>query len=148
MCAMIVPSPASEIIRQRMRRQRQRDTLPEMQLRRRLHALGLRYRVDFPLFGTRRRGDVVFTSAMVAVFVDGCFWHRCPEHATMPKKNTAWWASKLAANVNRDRDTDRLLFDRGWQVIRVWSHEDMDRAADRIATVVDRRRKRTARTCG
>jgi DNA mismatch endonuclease (patch repair protein) len=120
----------------RMTRQRRRDTKPEMAIRRLLHARGLRYRVDAALPGMRRRSDLLFTSARVAVFVDGCFWHRCPIHGTQPKSNSAWWAEKINANVRRDRDTDRRLSDEGWTVIRVWEHEAPETAADRIAKTV------------
>ncbi|MBD9699191.1 very short patch repair endonuclease [Flavimobilis sp. GY10621] len=116
---------------------RRRDTAPELALRRALHARGLRYRVTYPVPGNRRRTiDVAFTRAKVAVFVDGCFWHGCPEHGTQPHANAGWWATKLAANAARDRDTDRLLTDAGWTVVRVWEHEDPDTAADHIRIVV------------
>jgi DNA mismatch endonuclease (patch repair protein) len=84
----------------------------------------------------RRRADMVFTKARVAVYVDGCFWHRCPIHGTAPKANRDWWAKKLDANVRRDRDTDRQLEAEGWRVVRVWEHEAMKDAADRIEAVV------------
>ena len=120
-----------------MRRQARRDTKPEMLLRRALFARGLRYRVDrAPLRGLRRRADIVFAAAKVAVYVDGCFWHCCPQHATMPKNNQQWWIDKLDANVRRDRDTDRQLIDAGWRVVRVWEHEDMQAAADRVMKAV------------
>ena len=120
-----------------MRRQARRDTKPEMLLRRALFARGLRYRVDrAPLSGLRRRADIVFAAAKVAVYVDGCFWHCCPQHATMPKNNQQWWIDKLDANVRRDRDTDRQLIDAGWRVVRVWEHEDMQAAADRVMKAV------------
>lgn len=120
-----------------MRRQGRRDTVPELGLRTALWHQGLRYRVDIaPLRGMRRRADVVFTKAKVAVYVDGCFWHRCPQHATAPKANAEWWAEKLDTNVRRDRDTDRVLQEAGWRVIRVWEHEDMAEAANRVATAV------------
>jgi DNA mismatch endonuclease, patch repair protein len=113
-----------------MQRQRRRDTGPEMLLRRELHRLGLRYRVDRKVLpGVRRRADVVFGPGRVAVFVDGCFWHRCPEHGTAPCANAEWWMDKLAANVARDRDTDRRLVQAGWRPVRVWEHEDMAAAA-------------------
>lgn len=116
-----------------MQRQRRRDTDPETRLRQELWRRGLRYRVDVaPLSGMRRRADIVFTRAKVAVFVDGCFWHRCPDHATVPKSNRAWWRAKLEANVLRDRDTDRRLLETGWTVVRVWEHENPVSAADRI----------------
>ncbi len=120
---------------------RRRDTAPELALRRRLHALGLRYRVDRPVIpGLRRRADVVFASAKVAVFVDGCYWHSCPTHGTQPKANASWWAEKLETNRHRDADTDRRLRLADWLVIRVWEHEDADHAARRIRTAVRRRR--------
>lgn len=127
--------------RLRMSRQRSRDTDPERALRSRLHRLGLRYRLHGrPVKGLRRQADIVFSRARVAVFVDGCFWHQCPEHATSPKANGAWWAAKLAANVARDQDTDRRLAEAGWQVVRVWEHEDMEAAAARVVAVVRERR--------
>lgn len=125
-----------------MKRQGRRDTKPEMMLRRALWKSGLRYRVDrSPLKGMLRRADIVFGPAKVAVYVDGCFWHSCPTHATIPKSNREWWADKLAANVRRDRDTDRQLKDAGWLAIRVWEHEDMDSAAEQIAVLIERRRR-------
>lgn len=126
-----------EATRQRMSRQRSRDTDPERALRSRLHRLGLRFRLHRrPVAGLRRQADIVFTRARVAVFVDGCFWHQCPDHATSPKANGAWWAAKLAANVARDQDTDRQLAEAGWQVVRVWEHEDVDSAAAKVAAAV------------
>lgn len=117
----------------RLSAQRRRDTAPEMALRRELHRRGYRYFVDkAPLRGLRRRADLVFPRRKVAVYVDGCFWHSCPQHATQPKNNAEWWSEKLAANVRRDRDTDERLTDAGWTVIRVWEHEDPVTAATRI----------------
>src|SRR5690606_9690758 len=84
----------------------------------------------------RTRPDIVFPRARVAVFVDGCFWHCCPEHATYPRSNARAWREKLRKNVLRDRETDRLLSDAGWVVVRVWEHEDPAEAADRIQQVV------------
>jgi DNA mismatch endonuclease (patch repair protein) len=120
-----------------MQRQAQRDTAAEMAVRREVWRRGLRYRVDVPpIRGLRRRADLVFTKAHVAVYVDGCFWHRCPIHATSPKANSEWWREKLDANVRRDRDTDRRLAEAGWSVVRVWEHEDPAAAADRIEAAV------------
>ncbi|WP_082570751.1 very short patch repair endonuclease [Cellulomonas sp. Root485] len=120
---------------------RRRDTAPELALRRALHALGLRYRVAFPVPGQRRRSiDVAFTRARVAVFVDGCFWHGCPLHGTSPRLNSRWWTQKLEANQARDQDTNRILGELGWIVIRVWEHEDPHAAAVRIAASVARAR--------
>lgn len=132
------PVPASASVRARMREQRRRDTAPELALRRELHRRGRRYRVDrAPLPGLRRRADLVFPTARVAVFVDGCFWHCCPVHGTRPKNNASWWAAKLDTNVARDRDTDTRLADAGWRVVRVWEHEDSVTAADAVDRVLD-----------
>jgi DNA mismatch endonuclease (patch repair protein) len=117
--------------------QARRDTQPELLLRRELWRRGSRYRVDQrPIAGMRRRADLLFTRAHVAVFVDGCFWHCCPEHGTAPRANAEWWRSKLAANVRRDRDTDTRLVEAGWTPIRVWEHEAPPVAADRIEWAV------------
>ena len=120
-----------------MQRQTRRDTAPELELRKAVWRRGLRYRIDVaPIQGTRRRADLVFRPARVAVYVDGCFWHSCPVHATSPKANREWWAEKLAANVQRDRDSDIRLGEAGWLVIRVWEHEDMNEAAARVERAV------------
>jgi DNA mismatch endonuclease (patch repair protein) len=120
---------------------RRRDTKPELELRRRLFARGLRYRVDAPILGSvGRRPDIVFPKARVAVFVDGCFWHGCPEHATWPRANEAFWRKKIATNKLRDRDTDQRLSDSGWLIERVWEHEDADEAANRVEKIVRERR--------
>jgi DNA mismatch endonuclease (patch repair protein) len=127
--------------RRRMSRQRRRDTEPERLLRSLLHRMGLRFRVHRrPVPGLRREADLVFGPARVAVFVDGCFWHRCPDHGTFPRANGSWWDAKLAANVARDLDTDRKLAAAGWTVVRVWEHETPAEAATRVADVVRRRR--------
>ncbi|MFI1464545.1 very short patch repair endonuclease [Nocardia carnea] len=123
----------------RMSRQRRAHTAPELALRRELHRRGIRYFVDrAPIRGQRRRADLVFPRRRVAVYVDGCFWHRCPVHATDPKNNADWWAEKLAGNVARDRATDAALVAAGWQVVRIWEHEDPVCAADRVQTVLGR----------
>lgn len=117
----------------RLSKQRRRDTKPEVALRRELHRRGLRYFVDrAPLKGLRRRADVVFPRRKVAVYVDGCFWHSCPVHATKPRNNAQWWADKLATNVSRDRDTDSRLEAEGWTVVRVWEHEPAVEAAAKV----------------
>jgi DNA mismatch endonuclease (patch repair protein) len=122
-----------------MKHTRRRDTAPELALRRELHTRGLRYRVEFKVLpGVRRRADIVFTKARVVVFVDGCFWHRCPVHRTEPRANAEFWRAKLDANEARDRDTDRGLAEAGWTVVRVWEHEDVVAAADRIELHVRR----------
>lgn len=128
---------------ERMSRQRTRDTKPELRLRRELHKRGLRYRVDAPLPGLpRRRADLLFTRARVAVFVDGCFWHACPIHKTEPATNNEWWAGNLARNVERDEETNSHLNEADWLVIRVWEHEDITHAATDIERIVRERRTR------
>jgi DNA mismatch endonuclease, patch repair protein len=120
-----------------MSRQGRRDTEAEMTIRRILHARGLRYRVDAALPDlARRRADLIFPRQRVAVFIDGCFWHGCPEHKTAPKNNAGWWAVKLARNVERDRQTDAHLVELGWRAVRIWEHEDPERAADRVEAAV------------
>lgn len=118
-----------------------RDTKPELELRRILHARGLRFRVDRAVLADRRRrADVVFGPAKVAVFVDGCFWHGCPQHATWPKANEEYWREKIETNRLRDRDTDDRLRALGWEVVRIWEHEDPGMAADRLEKIVRDRR--------
>lgn len=124
-----------------MSEQRTTGTDVERALRSILHKSGLRYRVNrSPVRGLRRTADIVFGPAKVAVMVDGCFWHSCPVHATRPKANSKWWADKLAKNIERDRETDRLLTESGWLVLRVWEHEDLSKAAIRIQETVEERR--------
>lgn len=116
---------------------RQSGTAAELELRRALHARGLRYRVDRPLLpGRRRRVDIAFGPARVAVFVDGCFWHGCPLHASWPSKNADFWRNKIETNRRRDEDTNAQLAKAGWQVVRVWEHDDPAIAADRIEALV------------
>ncbi len=109
-----------------MRGNRRRDTAPELEVRRRLHAAGLRYRVDWPirLEGRRPvRPDVVFTRRHVCVFVDGCYWHGCPAHCRLPAANRAYWSAKIERNRQRDLATDAALQAAGWTVVRAWEHE-------------------------
>ena len=114
-----------------------RDTQPELALRSAAHALGLRYRVSVrPLRELRRTADLVFTKVRVAVFLDGCFWHGCPDHHTVAATNASFWAEKVESTRSRDRETDRRLADAGWTSIRVWEHEDPVEAAQRIQVVV------------
>jgi DNA mismatch endonuclease, patch repair protein len=125
-----------------MARTGSRNTKPERELREILHARGLRYRVDRPVLpGVRRRADLVFAGARVAVMVDGCFWHGCPQHATWPAHNADFWREKIETNRRRDRDTDRRLAEAGWRVVRMWEHEDPYDAADRIERLVRARRR-------
>ena len=130
------PVASSADVRRRMQATRRRDTPGEIALRKALRALGLRYRIDVTLAGTRRRADVAFVRARVAVFVDGCFWHGCPRHGTWPKANAAWWRSKIEGNRLRDRNTDATLRLAGWTVLRFWEHTDATVAARRVAKVL------------
>lgn len=129
----------------RMRAQKRKDTAPELAIRRELHRMGYRYRVDHPLPRLRRRADIAFTAREIAVFVDGCFWHRCPLHGTLPKNNRDWWEQKLRENVARDRDTDRRLREAGWTVVRIWEHEDPFEAARTIALIYQQKRSNARR---
>jgi DNA mismatch endonuclease, patch repair protein len=122
-----------------MRANRPRDTRPELALRRELHARGLRYRIHCaPHSEVRSTADVVFPRARLAVYVDGCFWHGCPEHAVAPKRNGDFWRTKLQANVDRDRRNEAQLTARGWTVLRIWEHEDPAIAADAVEKVLRR----------
>jgi len=128
--------------RRNMQAIRSRDTKPEQLIRRLVHAQGLRYRVAArPLPQLRRTADMVFRPAKVAVFIDGCYWHGCPDHYVPPKTNPGYWSDKVAGNVTRDRDTDRKLEDAGWLVLRFWEHEPSDECAARISTEVQQRRE-------
>lgn len=121
----------------RMSRQARRDTAPELALRRELHRRGLRFRVHWPLPDMpRRRADIAFTRAKVVVFVDGCFWHSCPEHGTSAKNNAEWWASKLAGNARRDHETAERLRILGWTVCRIWEHQDASESADLVLSAI------------
>ena len=134
-----MPTPRDAETSRRLAGQGRRDTAPELKLRRELHRRGLRYRVDHPIPVARRRADVVFPRQRIAVFVDGCYWHGCPEHGTTPVTNTEWWRKKIETNRERDRDTDRRLDDLGWIPIRVWEHDDPAAAVDRIVDIVAQR---------
>lgn len=130
-------SPAAASI---MRANIRRDTTPELSVRRLLHAAGLRYRVDHaPLPSQRRRrADIVFTRRRIAVFIDGCFWHGCPEHFVPPKANADYWGPKIARNRERDSETTAALEHEGWTVLRFWEHEDPREVALSIADAVRR----------
>lgn len=143
--------PSSPGVSARMSRQLSKDTNAELAVRRLLHAAGLRYRVEYPVPGMpRRRIDVAFTGVKVAVLIDGCFWHGCPQHATQPKSNADWWRNKLERNMTRDRETTDHLTAQGWTVLRFWEHVPPDEVARAIQAAVEterqvqgRRRRRT-----
>lgn len=127
-------SPASRKV---MQGNRSRDTSPELAVRRRLHAAGLRFRVAHrPVPALRRSADIVFTKQRIAVFIDGCYWHACPEHGTVARSNASYWSEKLARNVARDADTTEQLLAAGWTVLRFWEHEDPDVVAATLSAAV------------
>lgn len=122
-----------------MRANRRTDTKPELALRRALHRQGYRFRKDFRLDldgGARVRPDIAFTARRIAVFVDGCFWHVCPEHGRDPAVNESYWSPKLRRNVERDRAADAALAVAGWRVVRVWEHEPLDAALAAVVGVL------------
>lgn len=125
---------SSVIVRRNMQAIRSKDTKPELLIRRELHRRGWRYRVAHrPLNSDRRRTvDIAFTRLKVAVHIDGCFWHGCPQHFVPPKTNPEYWRTKITINVERDQDTDRRLEAEGWAVLRFWEHEDTADAVARI----------------
>lgn len=129
-------SPAT---RKRMSKVRQKGTAPELALRKELFRLGLRYRIDRTVLERPRRvADIVFPKQKIAVFVDGCFWHGCPIHATWPKNNADFWQNKIEMNMSRDADTNSRLEQLGWTVIRIWAHESATEAAQRIKKIITR----------
>ncbi|MDO4905794.1 MAG: very short patch repair endonuclease [Lautropia sp.] len=134
---MSPPKASSPEVSRRMAKVRQKGTDAELALRRELHRLGLRYRVAFQVLSKPRRvADVAFPGRKIAVFVDGCFWHGCPRHATWPKRNADFWREKIETNRIRDLDTDARLAAIGWRVLRFWAHESPKDAARRVAEVV------------
>lgn len=128
---------SSAASRKVMQANRSRDTSAELAVRRLLHAAGLRYRVDYrPESSLRRRADIVFPRQRVAIFIDGCYWHACPEHGTRARTNADYWAAKLERNVARDADTTARLEGLGWTVLRFWEHEDPTGVAANVTSTV------------
>ena len=129
------PTPTTPAAANRMRANRRSDTQPEVLLRSLLHRSGLRFRKDHPIrLSTGRvvRADIAFPSKRIAVFVDGCFWHSCPMHGTIPKSNQDYWVPKLKQNVDRDKLVNQLLESAGWRVVRIWEHADQETARSEI----------------
>ncbi|MBM3180784.1 MAG: very short patch repair endonuclease [Chloroflexi bacterium] len=119
-----------------------RDTAPEKSLRSELHKKGLRFRIDIrPVKELNRRADIVFRSAKVAIFVDGCFWHGCPIHGTQAKANAEFWKNKIKQNQIRDADTNKRLKKAGWRVVRAWEHENPEKASEKIYSIVMKRKR-------
>lgn len=140
------PKSRSKAVRNVMRANKGVDTGPELKLRSLVHKAGLRYAIDVrPEHEINRRADMVFRSAKVAVFVNGCFWHGCPKHYVLPKTNRRFWSEKVNRNRQRDRETKRLLRQRGWKVLTLWEHQDFSLPAAKIAREVRFRRKPLAR---
>jgi DNA mismatch endonuclease (patch repair protein) len=122
-----------------MQGNRSRDTSPELALRAALHARGLRYRIHYrPVPGVRCTADIAFTRARLAVFVDGCFWHACPEHFVPSKSNVEYWTEKIERNRSRDRANDTLLSQQGWRVLRVYEHVAVDHAVRDVMAELQR----------
>jgi DNA mismatch endonuclease, patch repair protein len=126
------PAASSDQVRQFMSRQRTRNTEPELSLRRALHAVGIRFRLhrkDLP-----GQPDIILPKLRLAIFVDGCFWHACPDHGTSPRANADWWKLKLEATVARDRRNDLALLELGWEPLHIWEHEDANSVAAGLAS--------------
>lgn len=137
--------PSSNDASRRMARVRQKDTDAEIALRRELFRCGLRYRVDYVVLAKPRRvADIAFPGLKIAVFVDGCFWHGCPIHATWPKRNAELWRQKIEGNRARDADTNERLREAGWVVLRFWRHESAVEAAVTIAQEVAKAKNKKA----
>lgn len=129
--------PSSSDASRRMAKVRQTGTDAELALRREMHRIGLRYRIEYEVLKKPRRvADIAFPGRKIAIFVDGCFWHGCPEHATWPKQNAEFWRQKIEANRQRDADTSARLQALGWTALRFWSHESPVKAAKVVARVV------------
>ncbi|MFI5611908.1 very short patch repair endonuclease [Amycolatopsis sp. NPDC051903] len=133
-----------------MRRTQRTGTRPELAVRSALHRRGLRFVVDRPVPGgnRRRRVDILLRGARIAVFVDGCFWHSCPEHGHLPRANRSWWRLKFRGVARRDRDTDQVLAQAGWLVFRVWEHDHPIEIADRLVSLVRARKLLKAAEAG
>ncbi|MGW1588324.1 very short patch repair endonuclease [Streptomyces sp. NPDC002386] len=134
-------SKASSIaVRAVMAANKGRDTKPELLLRSILYRRGLRYRVNAqPLPELRRTADLLFPKAHVAVFVDGCYWHGCPDHYRPAMKRSRFWQDKIQGNQARDADTNQRLREKGWTVIRIWEHEDPNVAAEKVVAALEQR---------
>ena len=140
----LVMKSSSKEVSERMKRMPTKDSKPELRLRKAIYGLGFRYRLhrkDLP-----GKPDIAFGPAKVAVFVDGCFWHNCPEHGTIPKNNREWWLEKFQRNRERDTLKDEQLKEMGWLPVHVWEHEDPDTAARNIKKLIKERLRKGLKT--
>ena len=128
------PLPSTEAVSRVMRGNRRSDTKLEVRVRSELHRRGLRFRKQLLITAgdVRVRADVAFPRQSLAVFLDGCFWHRCPEHGNSPRANWGYWSTKLDHNVERDREVIAALDAAGWTVLRIWEHVPANVAADQV----------------
>ena len=132
------PNPATQAVTRSMRGNRSTDTKPEVETRRLLHGMGLRFRKSYLIEfeNGRTTVDIAFTRLRLVVLIDGCFWHGCPEHGRIPKRNALYWSSKLRGNVQRDKAVNQLLSEAGWTVIRFWSHDSPRQIANAVSNRV------------
>lgn len=135
------PVPKNELVAAQLSRMPRHSTKPELALRRALHAAGLRFRVNAK--GLPGRPDLVLSRAKLAIFVDGCFWHSCPDHGLTPKNNAEWWQTKLQGNVDRDKRKDLDLVELGWTPVHFWEHQPVDLIS---SIIVEMWKARTGRT--
>jgi DNA mismatch endonuclease (patch repair protein) len=134
-----LPKALDPATQRRMSRTCQRDNAREVALRSLLHRRGLRFRIYRRLLpGSTRTADIVFVRARLAIFLDGCFWHGCPVHASWPKTNAEWWRNKIETNRQRDQNTDQRLRAGGWTVLRIWEHQSLDDAVARVVIALER----------
>lgn len=132
------PIPLNQHVTQQMKKMPRSGSKPEMLLRSELFRRGMRFRVNYPALPGRP--DIAFTKAKIAIFIDGCFWHGCPIHGTLPKNNREWWDEKLQGNKDRDRRKDLELQEMGWLALHYWEHDDFEEIADEIEEVWHERR--------
>jgi DNA mismatch endonuclease, patch repair protein len=144
----LYPAPLNEGRSRNMQANRRANTKPEVVLRSALHRLGYRYRKDLrlDLGGVKVRPDIVFTARKVAVFVDGCFWHVCPEHGRQPTTNEWYWTPKLRRNMERDAKVNAALVEAGWQVVRLWEHEPLPSAVEAVVAALIHRSEHASDT--
>lgn len=132
------PLPSSEAVSRAMKGNTKTDTRPEVRLRSELHSRRARFRKNAPIEAgdIRVRVDILFTKRRLAVFLDGCFWHGCPQHGNWPRANAEYWTAKIKRNLARDVRVSDALRQAGWTVVRIWEHEPPSEAADRVISVL------------